>query len=288
MAIHMTKLKKSDLKGIENHLGRKGKCSTNPDINPDGEKMSWEGLRSDGMYQRIKARIDSLNLKRLRKDAVHVNAFIVSAGNDEMQKLTKDEQIQFFQDTMEWFWKRYGGKNIAYAVIHFDEKTPHLHIGVIPITQNKLSARDVFNRNELRLIQNDLPKDVGLKYGFERGEEGSTAKHIDTARYKEKEAKENLLAAEKELSAIQEEIAYQQKVLKALNEKIAHNEIQAEVSFDQKATAVLGQLRDVLRQVQTSTSKQFLKSVAREFGLEVNEPKKEVFHNIQRDKGWQK
>lgn len=279
LAIHMQKMKKTDLKGMENHLARKGKCSTNPDINPKGDKMCWPDTGPKGMYQRIKARIDSLNLKRLRKDAVFVNSFVVTAGNEEMENLTKDQQIRFFTEAFSWFTKRYGAENIAYAVIHFDEKTPHLHIGIIPITQDKLSSREVFNRNELRLIQDELAKEIGVRYGFERGKEGSTAKHIDTARFKEMEAKKSLLAAENKLSAIQEEVTRLQKFLEALKEQIAQNEIMA----NQRTTAVLGQLKAVLKQVQPSTAKQFVMSVAHELGLEVSEPKREVLRNTQKN-----
>ena len=61
---------------------------------------------------------------------------------------------------------------MAYAQVHLDETTPHMHLGVVPMTEGKLSGKTVFNRQTLKRNQSDLPEflkekvsisNVGLK-----------------------------------------------------------------------------------------------------------------------------
>lgn len=77
------------------------------------------------------------------------------------------------------------------ATVHMDETTPHLHIGVMPITQDgRLSAKAIFTKTEMKAIQTEFARDVGEKYGLERGVEGSERTHLSEARFKEQKALE--------------------------------------------------------------------------------------------------
>jgi hypothetical protein len=35
----------------------------------------------------------------------------------------------------------YGKQNIAYATVHNDEQTPHMHLGVVPMRDGKLQGK---------------------------------------------------------------------------------------------------------------------------------------------------
>src|SRR5699024_11832268 len=74
-------------------------------------------------------------------------------------------------------------QNIAYATVHNDEQTPHMHLGVVPMRDGKLQGKNVFNRQELLWLQDKFPEHM-KKQGFElkRGERGSDRKHIETAK----------------------------------------------------------------------------------------------------------
>ncbi|PBG44445.1 hypothetical protein BGU93_18945, partial [Clostridioides difficile] len=77
------------------------------------------------------------------------------------------------------------------ATVHRDETTPHLHIGVMPITQDgRLSAKAIFTKTEMKARQTEFARDVGEKYGLERGEEGSERTQLSGARCKEQKALE--------------------------------------------------------------------------------------------------
>ena len=38
--------------------------------------------------------------------------------------------------------------NIAYASVHLDESTPHMHMGVVPFKMGKLSSKAMFDKKE--------------------------------------------------------------------------------------------------------------------------------------------
>ncbi|WP_411859670.1 plasmid recombination protein [Bacillus thuringiensis] len=75
-----------------------------------------------------------------------------------------------------------------YAMVHMDEATPHMHIGVMPITEdNRLSAKDMFTRKELISLQQDFPLEMREKgFDVDRGE-GSEKKHLSPQAFKEKQ-----------------------------------------------------------------------------------------------------
>src|SRR5699024_11488469 len=52
------------------------------------------------------------------------------------------EQKRFFEESYKLFSERYGKQNIAYATVHNDEQTPHMHLGVVPMRDGKLQGKD--------------------------------------------------------------------------------------------------------------------------------------------------
>ena len=106
-------------------------------------------------------------------------------------------------------------QNIAYATVHKDEYTPHMHLGVVPMRDGKLQGKNVFNRQELLWLQDEFPKHM-QKQGFDlqRGEEGSKTEHLNTAKFKLEKTKEQQVSLEKKISDKKNELL-------VLNEKIA-------------------------------------------------------------------
>ena len=140
-----------------------------------------------GYMEYINERISTLPLKRkVRNDAVLMCSFIIGSDSNFFIGLIPSERQQFFEEATEYFAERYGRENIISAVVHNDETTPHLHLNLIPIVGNKLSAKQLFTRASLRELQTDFPEKFGKRWGLERGKPGSQAKHIDTAEFKAK------------------------------------------------------------------------------------------------------
>ena len=101
------------------------------------------------------------------------------------------KEIQaFFQRAADFLIGRVGRENIVSAVVHMDEKTPHLHLTFVPLTKdNRLCAKEIIgNRANLTKWQDDFHAYMVEKYpDLERGESASRTgrKHIPTRLFKQ-------------------------------------------------------------------------------------------------------
>ena len=191
--VHMMKIKSGAVGGIQSHNNREHEPKTNPDVDMSRSEDNYDLISCDNYKRSIKEKLSNLveSSRAVRKDAVVVCNFIVTSDNETMNALGADRQRQFFQDSVKWFSDRYGADRVLNATVHMDETTPHLHIGVMPITQDgRLSAKAIFTKTEMKAIQTEFARDVGEKYGLERGVEGSERTHLSEARFKEKKALE--------------------------------------------------------------------------------------------------
>lgn len=218
----MQKLKAFDLKGIQFHNQRERESKTNFDIDKSKSSLNYD-LVNDGPIdynERVKEIIDSQKVgdRKTRKDAVVVNELLVTSDKDFFDGLSPSEQSRFFQESFKLFSERYGKQNIAYATVHYDEKTPHLHIGVVPMHEGKLQGKNVFNRKELMWIQDNFPEHMKkLGFDLQRGEKGSTREHIESQIFKKQTLEESLEKLSQELSGGREEI---ENITKTLSEDV--------------------------------------------------------------------
>lgn len=191
--VHMMKIKSGAVGGIQSHNNREHEPKTNPDVDMSRSEDNYDLISCDNYKRSIKEKMSNLveSSRAVRKDAVVVCNFIVTSDNETMDALGADRQREFFQDSVKWFSDRYGADRVLNATVHMDETTPHLHIGVMPITQDgRLSAKAIFTKTEMKAIQTEFARDVGEKYGLERGVEGSKRTHLSEARFKEQKALE--------------------------------------------------------------------------------------------------
>ena len=191
--VHMMKIKSGAVGGIQSHNNREHEPKTNPDVDMSRLEDNYDLISCDNYKRSIKEKLSNLveSSRAVRKDAVVVCNFIVTSDNETMNALGADRQREFFEDSVKWFSDRYGADRVLNATVHMDETTPHLHIGVMPITQDgRLSAKAIFTKTEMKAIQTEFAHDVGEKYGLERGVEGSERTHLSEARFKEQKALE--------------------------------------------------------------------------------------------------
>ena len=186
----MQKMKLGNLVGIGNHNQRKTENHTNKEIDPSLSKFNYDLV---GLTENYKSDIENFinenksTPRSIRKDAVLVNEWIISSDRDFFKDLSQEETKNFFSSAKDYFAENFGNQNIRYAIVHLDESTPHMHMGIVPFDKdNKLSAKRVFNREALRNIQEDLPKYL-QEQGFEikRGLEGSDRKNLTVPEFKE-------------------------------------------------------------------------------------------------------
>lgn len=200
--IRMQKFKMTDVQGIQKHNQRQGISKSNTDIDYESSNKNYDLLNDENLkYEsEIKQQIGERVKRKTRANSVVLSEFMVTASPDFMKSLSAEEQKKYFEESLDFIQERYGKENTLYAVVHHDEKTPHMHVGVIPITEDeRLSAKDIFNRVELQNLQTEFPEHM-KKSGFEveRGK-ASDRKHLSPQEYKEK------MDLEKEVQQLQQQ-----------------------------------------------------------------------------------
>lgn len=214
--VRMQKMKSPDLKGMQFHNQRERESRTNPDIDPDREHLNYDLLHQEKIdyNKQVKDIIESQKVseRKTRKDAVLVNELLVTSDRKFFEGLDPAEQKRFFEESYNLFSERYGKQNIAYATIHNDEKTPHMHLGVVPMRDGKLQGKNVFNRQELQWMQEEFPKHMQtLGFDVERGI-ASDRKHIEMSRFKALTLNEEIKTLEKETEALRNALTASKKV----------------------------------------------------------------------------
>lgn len=199
----MQKMKADNLVGIGNHNQRKTSNHSNEDIDVERSHLNYDLVnRTENYKTDIQQFIDeNKSTKRaVRKDAVLVNEWIVTSDKDFFKNKDDKEIKEFFDKSKDFFAKKFGDENIRYAQVHLDERTPHMHLGIVPFDKDKkLSAKRIFGRKTLQDVQDELPKHLQEQgIALERGEKGSERKNLTVPEYKAMKERLKELNAEKE------------------------------------------------------------------------------------------
>lgn len=209
--VRMQKMKSHDLKGVQFHNQRERESKTNDDIDKERSHENYD-LKNDeniNYNERVKDIIDSqkTGTRKTRKDAVLVNELLITSDRNFFDNLNKDEQKRFFEESYNLLSERYGKQNVAYATVHNDERTPHMHVGIVPMRDGKLQGKNVFNRQELLWLQDKFPKHMQEKgFDLERGEKGSDREHMETRKFKKHMLEKDIDSLEKELEFKRNEV----------------------------------------------------------------------------------
>lgn len=195
----MDKYKRTDITGVEreNERDESYKSKVNPQIDCKRTSENYHVLKQDGSYLKyINKRIKEISQKRkLKDDSVLMCSFILGSDREIFEGMTQERQREFFYDCAVFFAERYGKENIVSAIVHVDETTPHMHLNLMPVFENRLCAKKLFDRVELRSLQSEFHEKVGKKWNLQRGKIGSKAEHLETTAFKLKKMKEEAVAA---------------------------------------------------------------------------------------------
>lgn len=187
---NMKKMKTGNLSGIQIHNDRKTTNHSNKDIDVTRSHLNYELIPRDKSLSYKSLVVDYINenkssTRAIRKDAVLVNEWIISSDSQFFEQMSSENEREFFQTAVDWFSERFGKDNVRYATVHVDEKTPHMHLGIVPLRDGKLTAKTIFNRQELKAIQEELPKYLKIAgFDIQRGQENSERKHLTVPEYK--------------------------------------------------------------------------------------------------------
>ena len=122
-----------------------------------------------------------------------------------MKKCPGAEQTDYFRKSLDFIEKRYGKENMVSATIHYDEKTPHMHVNFVPVTgDGRLSARDLFSPAKLRKLQDDYNRTCRENgYDLERGELHSKKEHLSVDEFKVQTRYDELKGKQAELERLE-------------------------------------------------------------------------------------
>lgn len=133
-------------------------------------------------------RIKEVVTRKVRDDAVRAVEIILSGSPEAFERHENGRAVdhsasKWTQDNLNYLKKTFGEKNVVSCTLHQDEKSPHLHAVVIPITaDNRLSAKKLFNPATLRGYQTSYAECM-QEHGMARGVEYSQAKHQPMKRF---------------------------------------------------------------------------------------------------------
>lgn len=189
--LRFAKYKGPEISQIEAHNERtKEKYASNPDVDASRSHLNFHLIQPDRKYRAEAEKQIAEAGCRTRKDSVRVVEALVTASPEFFQGKKKAEIQAFFEEAVH-FIERYQRKStIISAVVHMDEKTPHMHLSFVPLTPDKrLSAKEIVgNKKKLTWWQDKFWKHMVRKYpDLERGESASETgrTHIPPRLFKE-------------------------------------------------------------------------------------------------------
>ena len=134
------------------HERTKEEYTSNPDIDKSRIAQNYHLETPRWSYeQEIKHRIRMAGCK-VRRDSVKFVDTLVTVSPEFAEAHTA-EMPEYFARAFDFLKERVGEENIFSAVVHMDEKTPHLHLCFVPLTKDgRLSAKEILG-NKKRMIQ---------------------------------------------------------------------------------------------------------------------------------------
>ena len=189
--LRFAKYKGPEIGHIESHNERtKEKYASNPDIDTTRSHLNFHLVTPERKYRAESEKQIAEAGCRTRSDSVRVVEALVTASPEFFKDKKKSEVKAYFTEALDFIQKHQSKDTIISAVVHMDEKTPHMHLCFVPLTEDKrLSAKEIVgNKKKLTWWQDEFWKHMVKKYpDLERGESVSETgrTHIPPRLFKE-------------------------------------------------------------------------------------------------------
>ncbi len=189
--LRFAKYKGPEISNIEAHNERtKEEYASNPDIDKSRSHLNFHLLEPDRKYRAEAERQIKDAGCRTRSDSVRLVEALVTATPEFFKGKKKAEIKAYFQEALDFIREHRDQKTIISAVVHMDEKTPHMHLSFVPLTADgRLCAKEIVgNKKKLTQWQDRFWEHMVKKYpDLERGESASETgrDHIPPRVFKE-------------------------------------------------------------------------------------------------------
>ena len=189
--LRFAKYKGPEISGIESHNERtKEKYASNPDIDTSRSHLNFHLIKPERKYRAEAEKQIAEAGCRTRSDSVRVVEALITATPEFFKGKKRAEIKEFFSEALEFMKQHQSPETIISAVVHLDEKTPHMHLCFVPLTEDKrLCAKEILgNKKKLTQWQDQYWEHMVRKYpDLERGESASQTgrDHIPTRVFKQ-------------------------------------------------------------------------------------------------------
>ncbi len=154
--LRFAKRKGGAAKAIAAHNERtKEAYASNPDIDKSRTVQNEHLIAPRWSYgQEIRHRIGMAGCRGRRDSVKFVETLITTSP--EFAKAHESEMPEYFERALGFLKERVGEENIFSAVVHMDEKTPHMHLCFVPLTKDKrLSAKEILGNKKAMIRWQD-------------------------------------------------------------------------------------------------------------------------------------
>ena len=188
--LRFAKYKGPEIGHIESHNERtKEKYASNPDVDTSRSHLNFHLVTPQRKYRAEAEKQIAEAGCRTRSDSVRVVEALVTASPEFFKGKKKGEIKAYFQEALDFIQKHQSKDTIISAVVHMDEKTPHMHLCFVPITpEKKLSAKAFLgNQKSLSEWQTAYHERMSSRWNeLERGQSSmeTKRKHIPTWLFK--------------------------------------------------------------------------------------------------------
>ena len=223
--LRFAKYKGPEIGQIESHNERtKESYASNPDIDTNRSKLNFNLLPPPPKYRTEAERQIREAGCRTRKDSVRLVETLITASPEFFLGKSHQEIRGYFERALEFMKTKQDPNTFVSAVVHMDEKTPHMHLCFVPITEDgRLSAKDIVgNKKKLTQWQDEYWSYMVKKYpDLERGESASETgrTHLPPRIFKQATRMHRLEQKLKELLSMTAK-RVREEILKVLDEYI--------------------------------------------------------------------
>ena len=198
--LRFAKYKGPEIGRIEAHNERtKEEYASNPDIDTSRSHLNFHLVKPERKYRAESERQIAAAGCRTRSDSVRVVETLITASPEFFKGKKRAEIKEFFNEALEFIQQNQSPETIISAVVHMDEKTPHMHLSFVPLTEDeRLCAKEILgNRKKMTQWQDKFWEHMVRKYPvLERGESASETgrDHIPPRVFKQMEKLDAMLS----------------------------------------------------------------------------------------------
>lgn len=200
--IRNAKYKRENLKAVYRHNERKNKNYSNKDIDKTKSYLNYALKEPEFNYEK---QIDKIREKYDLKGQIKtvsniVCEYVITSDNDFFKRIGEKETKRYFETAYKFVceYKDLGEQYILSAKVHYDERSPHMHLLFLPVVHttdkkgnniDKLACSEFWKeKDSYRQLQNAFHKYmVDHNFQLERGVavEETGRKHLDMKEYKD-------------------------------------------------------------------------------------------------------